>query len=259
MSYRYSYSFNFILKIAALLLIAVFAFNNNTYAQSSPLKIVYFDDYAPYSEFRNGQMRGILVDVLTEALQTRMGIKVVHEGYPWARAQLLVKLGQADAYATVPTPERSTYVVFSKEPVAPSMVVLFVKAGSPKINELKKIKTVADLKPFKLGQYLGHGWAEKNLQGMDIVWTTNVAMCWEMLLSDRFDAFVDTLQVMHYNLKKAGLADRIIALPNVIDSTTFNLGIGKKSAYSKILTKFDTTIKAMRKDGTLQRITDKYK
>jgi len=51
------------------------------------MKIVYANNIPPFFWESGGQMHGILTDVLTESIQTRMGIPVTHRGYPWARAQ----------------------------------------------------------------------------------------------------------------------------------------------------------------------------
>jgi polar amino acid transport system substrate-binding protein len=72
------------------------------------MKLNYFR-YPPLSWEVNGKVRGILVDVLNEALQNRMGIKVTHHEFPWKRAQLMVRYGNADRFTTAPTPERREY------------------------------------------------------------------------------------------------------------------------------------------------------
>ena len=223
------------------------------------LKLVYFDNYAPFSWKENNQMHGILIDVLHEALQTRMGIPVTHEGYPWKRAQLMVKRNSADAFATVPTPERREYTVISNEPVVLATFKMFINKNDPKIEQYKKIQTINDLKPYKLGQYIGSGWAKKRLANMKVMWTPRLNSVLTMLLHNRFDIFIDTSQVILYNLKEMGYQNQIIELPTILDFVPFKLCIGKKSSYVSILLKFDATIKEMKKDKKLQEIYDKYK
>ena len=100
-------------------------------------------------------MNGILIDVLTEAIQTQMGIQVSHEGYPWARAQMMVKLNKADAFVTVPTPERSSYTEISTEPVILATFTLFVSKKNKQIKALQTVKTLSDLTNFNLVHYIG--------------------------------------------------------------------------------------------------------
>ncbi|MCP4023872.1 MAG: transporter substrate-binding domain-containing protein, partial [Desulfobacteraceae bacterium] len=99
-----------------VILIAIVLFCTPAFAQK-PIKIVYFENFAPFSWKENNQMHGILIDVLTEAIQERIKIGLLHEGYPWARAQSMVRTGKADAFVTVPTPERRAYTEISSEPV----------------------------------------------------------------------------------------------------------------------------------------------
>ena len=223
------------------------------------LKLVYFENYAPFSWKENNQMHGILIDVLNEALQTRMGIPVKHEGYPWKRAQIMVKRNSADAFATVPTPERKEYTEISNEPVVLATFTMFIHKNDPKIDRYKKIKQLDDLKPFKLGQYIGSGWAQKQLSNMTVMWTPKFNSVLTMLRHNRFDIFIDTSQVIRYNIKKMGYQNQIIELPTILDSAPFKLCIGKKSPYVNILLKFDETIKEMRKDRSLQAIYNNYK
>ncbi|MCP4129864.1 MAG: transporter substrate-binding domain-containing protein, partial [bacterium] len=158
-------------KLVFYLVFLVFA--TPVFAQTT-MQIVYFDTYAPFSWKEDGKMKGILIDVLTEAIQNRIGIPLSHNGYPWVRAQKMVKHGLADAFATVPTDERRSYTKISNEPVVLATFTLFVNKKNSKLNEIRKVKTFSDLKPFKLGQYLGSGWAKKNLEGLDVIWVRNL-------------------------------------------------------------------------------------
>jgi len=242
-----------------LFFLLIIAFIPTTALAQSPLKLVYFQNYAPFSWKVNTQMHGILIDVLNEAIEVRMGIPVSHGGYPWKRAQLMVRWNEADAFATVPTPERRAYTEISTEPVVLATITMFIRKGNPEIEELKKVRTVSDLKPFKLGHYIGSGWAKKNLVDLNVSWSPKLDHVLAKLNEGRIDVFVDTSQVVRYNIKKLGYQDRIIELPNIIDSAPFRLCIGKKSSYVNILSKFDEIIKEMKKDGKLQEIYDNYK
>ena len=137
------------------------------YSFSAPptIQLTYFNNYPPFSWNESAGMNGILIDLLSEALETRMGIPTSHTGYPWKRAQLLVKTGQADAFCTVPTPERRTYTKISKEPTLNATFTLFIKRNTPKRDLLTKITSLDDLLGFKIGHYLGSGWAKKKLEG----------------------------------------------------------------------------------------------
>jgi polar amino acid transport system substrate-binding protein len=223
------------------------------------MKLNYLN-FAPFSwKGTDGQMKGIFIDVHNEALGKRMEIPVTHTEYPWKRAQWMVKTGESDAFTTVPTSERREYTEISSEPVVISDMVLFANKKNPKIGEFEKIKTISDLKGFKLLDYIGNGWAEKNLAGLDVVWGNDIEQILKTLAAGRGDIFIHPVHVTVYNIKKMGLQDQILKINNVMESVSFNLCIGKKSSYANILPKFDETIREMRKDGTLQKIYDAYR
>jgi polar amino acid transport system substrate-binding protein len=226
------------------------------------MNLVYFNNFPPLSwEDENKQMCGILADALTEAIQTRMKIQVSHKGYPWERAQQMVKRGEADAFITLPTPERRSYTEVSSETVLLVTFTLFVKSDSPKTESLKKVKTVADLKGFRIGSYIGSGWGKKNLinAGMDVDLAGTMDLCLKKLIGGRFDVFTDVSQSVRYRIRELDLKDKIVELPNIIDSGEFQLCVGKKSPFVNILPKYDEIVREMRNDGTLQKIYDKYR
>lgn len=246
-------------KMCFMVLIITSMFTGVLYAQEE-MKIVYFDNYSPFSWKDDKEvMQGILIDVLNEALQTQMGIRLSHKGYPWARAQKLVEMGEADAFVTVPTPERRAYTEISAEPVLTADVTMFTKKGHPKMDEFSKITTYTDLKGYKLLSYIGNGWAEKRLAGFELDLCAQMDNVFWKLAAGRGDLFVQNSQVGNYTIKKLKMQDQIVELPSVLESIPFHLCIGKKSPYVKILADFDKTLKQMRESGKLQEIYNKYK
>jgi polar amino acid transport system substrate-binding protein len=204
-------------------------------------------------------MQGILIDVLTEVLQKQMGINLSHQGYPWARAQQYVRNGDADAFATVPTPERRTYTVISTEPVITAEFTLFTYNGNPKLKQLQAVHTVEELGDFTLVHFIGSGWAKENLKRMNVTWVPTLQKSLFLLAEKKYDVFVDASQVIRFNVKDGGYNDKIVEVANSIDSKPFNLCIGKNSPYTGILPKFDKIIRRLKQEGTLQRIYDRYR
>ena len=62
------------------------------------IRFVYYNDNAPFGWEENGEMQGIYIDIVNEVFKKRLGIPVEHRGYPWKRAQMMVKNGDADGY-----------------------------------------------------------------------------------------------------------------------------------------------------------------
>ena len=249
----------FYVKSLVLAICLAWAFNTNAFG-AEKMVLVYFEDYQPFSwKDENGRMKGLLVDLLIEALQKRMKISVEHRGYPWARAQEMVRFGEADGFCTVPTTERKQYTWISNEPVVNNTVTIFTWKNNPQIGTLKKAKTVEDLKDFRHGQYSGSGWARKNLKGMNVLWVSSLSQVLEMLAAQRIEIVAESSFVMRHRIKSMQLEDRVLEIPNVVDSNAFNLCIGKKSPYKDILKNFDRVMVKIRRDGTHKNILDKYR
>lgn len=227
-------------------------------AADRTIKIVYFENYPPYSWLENGKMRGMLVDMATEAFEKRMGIKVKHEGYPWERAQQMVKNGEADAFITIPTPDRLEYTIASREPVVIATFKPFTWADNPIIPDVSKARKLSDLKKYKHGTYIGAGWARQKLTGMDVEWFANLDVCLSALKAERFDLIIDSIHVLRYNIKKLGLQKDIVEIPWVVERVPWTLCISKKSDMASSMTEFEKTMKSMRKDGSWRRIINRY-
>lgn len=242
-----------------LILIIIFGLFYSPVFAGDSIKLVYFDNFKPYSwHDNNNQMRGILVDALTEALQQRMGIDVVHKGYrSWAQAQEMVRQGRADAFATVPTPQRREYTKISSVPIIITRVTIFTNKGNPQIKELEKVKSISDLAGYKMLNYKGNGWAKVHLKGFDITQYDDQDSVLKNLTNNGL--FLHGSIITNNAIKRLGLTNRIIEIPVNLDSASINLCIGKKSVFINNIMEFDKTLKKMSADGTLQDIINKNK
>jgi len=221
--------------------------------------IFNFLEYPPYCwQDSEGQAKGIYIDIIEEVIHDRMEIPVVYHEYSWDVAQQLVKDGMADAFITVPTPERRLYTDISNEPLLSDVSVIFTQRNNEKLNEIKKITSISELKNFQLLDYTGSGWAKENLTDCKIEWLPDMKEVLLELASGKGDIFVQTSLLTKYNIKALNLEDEIIEIPTPLDQIHFNLCIGKNSSYVHILPDFDKIIKEMKEDGTLQKIINKY-
>ncbi|MDA3902655.1 MAG: transporter substrate-binding domain-containing protein [Desulfuromusa sp.] len=239
--------------IISFLLVSVMG----TVEAAEPMKIAYMDTYPPRSWEEDGQMKGILVDVMNEVLQNRLGISLAHEGYPWARAQIMVKQGLADAFITIPTEERESYTEISQQPVLQFELFLSTSKDHPKLKELKQIKTLKELKPFKIVEYYGNGFAKKTFKGFDVEWLPEISAVYPFLASGKADVLLLSDRGI-FDLNRLGYQDRIIVLPQALYQLKFHLCIGKKSPFRTILPEVDKILSQMAVDGTLKKIIDRY-
>ena len=222
------------------------------------MKLVYFQNFPPFSwSYGSEPIKGILIDLLNEALTKRMGIPLQHTGLPWARAQSLVKMNEADAYCTIVTPERLTYAECSQKSVVNTNMVVVTRMDHPKIQQLRAIQNINDLGQLKIGSYLGSGWAAQRIADRNVTWTRTLEQSLKMVAQGRVDMSINVEIVARYYIKELGLADQLILL-NPVDQANFHLFIGKESRFVGILPEFDRTVAAMLADGTTQKIYDSY-
>jgi len=204
-------------------------------------------------------MRGIYIDIADEVLGERMGFKITHKGYSWKRAQLMVQKNNADAFITTPTIERKTYTLVSTVPVLRFDMALFTHSKCMATLNLDKVKTIEDLNKFRTINYFGNGWAKQNLAGMAAIdWVPTMEDALNLLSRNQYDVYVGAPQTVRYYIKTLGLQDRIIELPNVLDTIYHHLCIGKNSPFKDILPEFDQKLKAFRDSGKLLKIYEQY-
>nr|WP_321501661.1 transporter substrate-binding domain-containing protein [uncultured Dethiosulfovibrio sp.] len=250
-------------KIAKLTLLtalwAMLTITTAAYGQEG-MKMTYFNNFPPFSwSDENGKMQGILVDVMDEIVGSGMGISLSHEGFPWARAQQMVKEGDADGFVTVPTPARQEYAETGKEDVIMSKMVIFAKKGSDAAEELKNAKSLSDLKEMSIIDYVGNGWGDRNLEGFKRHLAPKMDNVFQMLVGDRGDICITDSVVGWYTLKGLGLQDQVEEMALVLDQVPFVLCVGKNSKHAGIVEEVDRRLKEAREDGRLQAIYDRYR
>lgn len=224
------------------------------------LTVVYFEDYPPYSfrDAETGALRGILIDVNEEILANRLGLTVVHQGLPWARAQHFVKTGQADAYCTVPTPERRAYMLFTREPVLIASMRVFTRHDHPQMEQLKQVTSTEQLQQYTISVYIGSGWAKGALEGMEVFWPHSLEQSLVMVAHGRADISVGVARVMAYQVKRLGLDNQIVELKNDLSRAPFHFGLARHSSYVEYLPDYERELAKMVEDGSLERILVAY-
>jgi polar amino acid transport system substrate-binding protein len=225
-------------------------------AAGSVYKIAYHEEFAPYSQRRDGKMAGILVGIMDELLVQRLGLSIEHEGFPWVRAQQRVKEGLSDAFVTVPTDERKAYTVPTQEWVTQGRLTMFVRANEPQRAQLEKIKAIAELKAFNVGTYLGNSWVKSKFADIEVNYVTNRDSALKMLQAGRLQVMVDAASPTRAAVRMAGMEKEIVELPPVLDVSEAHLCIGKQSPLLARAKDIDATLRKMKADGSLQRLSE---
>ncbi len=222
--------------------------------------ITYGSTYKPFSWLGDdGVAYGVQKDFVEEILGKRMGLKVIHKAYPWARCQEMVKSGEVDGFFTVPTPERAEYTITSSIPFYETHFVMHTGKTNPKIEKLKKVKSISDLEKMADVKHifmLGSGWHKDSLKNMknihEIPDATKIPL---MLKSLRADVYIEQSEMFKYQAKEAGIADDILTFKEPsIRKMGWHIFIGKKSKYQSLMPKINDTLEQLQATGELEKI-----
>jgi len=207
-------------------------------------------------------VKGIYADILDEILLRRLGIAWKGEFFPWARAQMQVKNGQADLLITIPTDERRQYSVASNQPVLEQYLHVYTYRGHPRIAAIRGIKSVEDIKAlgFLPLANVGNGWFKQHIDTAGIntyygLADQNIA---EMLATRRGDMMIDLPLSMNPTIKAMGLADQLEMTPARFGPLGFHLLISKKSPLVARIEEINLAIDAYIASGDRDVFLAKY-
>lgn len=207
-------------------------------------------------------MAGFFYDIITEAVEKRLGVPLVWTAYPWIRCQENVKSGVDDAILTVPTEERARYTVTHDKPFYIKELHVFTAADHPRLNDITAIETIADIKRLGLSvvTYSGNGWHKSMIEsrGIQTYETPYLQNVWRMLVKKRADLVIEWPPGALPDLLRLGLDTDVVDTGAVLSSMRFHLLIRKGSVHTAILDRFDATIAAMQRDGTIDAILRRY-
>jgi len=210
----------------------------------------------------SGALKGFLYEIVTEALEKRMGQPLTWTAYPWVRCQENLKTGQADAIITVPTTERAAYTTTHRRPIYKKSLNLFTYADHPRMAEIKEIGGIADMgnSGFSVITYSGNGWHNDHVRSQGVR-TYEVAILknvWKMLAEKRGDLVIEWPPGAWPDIAGEGVADRIVDTRKTIAEMPFHVLIRKNAPMVGLLADLDAVIEQMERDGTIAAILDRY-
>lgn len=232
-------------------------------AEAQTLLRIAYPAFPPFHWVReDGAMTGLFYDILTEALEKRMAVKMIWTAYPWIRCQESLKTGADDALITVPTAERAVYTVTHRDAFYRKPLHLFTYADHPRWNRIKAIRSLTDLRDggFSVITYSGNGWHKENLQplGIKTYETGHLINVWKMLAARRGDAVIEWPPGAWPEIRQAGETDRIVDTAVALSTMPFHLLIRKDHPRRDLLAAFNETVHRMRVDGVMERILSRY-
>jgi len=232
--------------------------------EKKPFHWVDDADYPPLIyQGKDGKPAGIFYEIMTEAFR-RLDIPLQVEVYPWSRAQKIVASGRADGMVTVLTESRKELFLGS-DPIFLVSEHIFVNKNNPHIEEIKAIRSLKAILPFKVVEIIGSGWTKENLIGANIIWVPEMDNAFNMLIKGRADIFIANrfvgAQFLKEKLRERGKNSEgyknIVTTPYPLKTIAFRLLIQKKSPFVKILDRFNDTIHQMQQDETIKHILER--
>lgn len=231
--------------------------SGHAFAQGSPIRVGYFDSYWPMSRRQaDNTMDGALVDCL-RAVGRKARIELEHHGYPWARVQQMIQRDDLDAFCTVRTDERQKYALFCNTPVMSVAFGLYHRANDPRPSQ---VKSIADLRQFRQGTYLGSGYSRQYLENDRLQFDKDEASVLRRIALGNLDTFVEGEYVKSTLVKDLGLADQIRFTPLAfLPPADYCFGLRRSFAEAQsIVERMESAVMACKGSGELQAVVAKY-
>ena len=217
------------------------------------LKISGLPNYPPVSWKSDETLMGVGPE-LAGTIFRELGVPFRFKPLPWVRALSEMEHGQIDviAGAYIKT-ERQKYmnysIPFMKDPGA----IFVMKDRAFTFNELK------DLIGKKGVNMLGYSWGEAfdgfAKKHLNVVTATKPLQALQMLERGRVDYFVYGLYSGLFVAAKAGMGEKVEALPHYVSYEDLCLTFSRKSKFSQLLPKVNEIIKRLKDEGAIDKWT----
>ncbi len=208
-------------------------------------------------ETQNGQVKGLGADIAREILSA-MGHQIEIQLYPWKRAQLMVRRGEADVLiATYKTPEREEFLDFTENHIYQDLMVFHRKLNRP----IRWNGDYTTLKGKKIGVILGWSYGDEFDQIRDelkLQEVTSVNAVFQMLLLDRVDLTATNARHAWIAINRLEIKDQVECILPPIKRTNVYYGFSKKKNLKELRIQFDLELQKMIKSGRLTRLKKKY-
>lgn len=240
------------------LIFVCFVFSFNVFAQEAKKDIIYLVDTWPPSTIKVGdKFEGIDI-VIVEELARRMNLNIVYKEAPWARCLKMMEEGSGDLLSQcLKRPEREAYMHYIEPPYAETIIIFYVKKGAG-----VEIESYDDLKDLKIGVTFENKYFEPfdNDSALDKLVVNDEIQVLKMLEKNRIDTFLMHQNTADYLIAKEGFIGKFEKAEYKIipDGNNAFCTISRKSKFAEDVDIFNATMKEMKEDGTLQRLTDKF-
>jgi polar amino acid transport system substrate-binding protein len=217
-------------------------------------------DSRPTAYMENGQPKGILVDVVTEAFR-RSGRSVSIQLMPWARCIEKVRDGKVDGiFSVFRLPDREAFLAYSDVPVITQVEAFFVHKDS----NIRFDGNLSNFSNLRVGVIRDTSYGlEIDKMMKDGIWrnvtqTNSVESLVSMLAAKRIDLSPSYRHVFLDTAKRNGMQDAFRELTPPGQSIPSFLAFNKKRDYAKTIVEFDKALTSMKADKSFDAIFAKY-
>jgi len=239
----------------ALAIIIVILLNTAHYA-SEKLVVSAAPDATPYAWDENNKLVGMSVELI-KLIFDDLQIPVTTKILPWARSIKNLKEGEIDAILTFfHSEERATYATFTV-PYTTVGTSVFVHKGKTfpfySWHDLISYRGVAIR-----GDSLGENFDQFAKEKLNLSKVGTVDQLIKMLVAGRTDYVVYAKNSLLFKARKLGLDNKISALAIPLSFEYLSFGFSNKSPFIKYIPKINNKIEQFKKDGTIERLLEKY-
>ena len=203
------------------------------------------------------KLTGMDLDVIVKFCK-KNGITPEFKAFPWKRAIMTIKKGNADGIFTLfRTQEREEFLYYPSVPINTVKTVIWTRKGSEiKIREFK------DLKGYSLGVIAGYKYGTQfdSLKELKKTSCNTKEQMIKMLDKRRFDLAIDSEACFKFMCKQIGLEQKGFEIVYVITENpvyfALSKTLGKRGA--DLAGKFSLFIKLLKENGVLKQIRDHY-
>lgn len=226
-------------------------------ATADPLFVT--NEYEPYVITSSPELGGIFPDII-RAIADHQDSQPTINVYPWKRGEQMLTAGQAfAAFPYIQTPERNQKHKFSDPVICFYPKFYYLKSRFPNGFSWN---TLDDLKEYHIGGVIGYWYEErfrKNALSVDYVHNDKQSI--RMLMRGRTDLTLIE-ELVGWALIKTTYPkkiDQFAVAQKPERKSAFHLMISRKYPQAKKLTQqFNQGLKAIKRNGTYQRILKKY-
>jgi len=220
------------------------------------IQVYGYSDYLPYMDGNKEDAKG-LYSVLIKEIFKRADVDIKLEIYPWVRALYFAEKGKGGFGLLFKSKARLKIFDYSDE-VFPERMYLYTLKGKD-----FKFDNIDDLRGKKIGIVRGYSYGESFNKAIkdkkvNVQSVRNDDLNFKKIMGGRIDCLISSELLASIYINKHHLEDRIVNLEKPVEDGKVYFVFAKQMNRRNILIKFNQAMVDMKKDGSFQKIIDKY-